>query len=201
MENHPTPYIDSGHNLWSYADRVLCHCPNCDQQSIVAEGRIYCLSCTYQERKSTGKLHGDVLGTPRQWQPHCSTCGYRLLGIRLKAKASGRLPQTKAVNCPACHQQTNVDLQWDIDRHSSGAIDPNFGCKLWLQIPCGGNILWAYNEKHLSDLKSFIGSSFRDGRNRSKYSMVTRLPRWMIIAKNRGVVVRCIEKLEARIDQ
>ena len=201
MENQPTQSIDLGHNLWSYADRVLCYCPKCDRQAIVAEGRIYCLSCTYQERKSAGKLHGDVLGTPQQWCPHCATCGYRLLGIRLKATASNRLPATKAVNCPSCHQQTNVDIKWDLDRHSGGAVDPNFGCTLWLQIPCSGHILWAYNQKHLLDLKSFIGSSFRDGRNRSKYSMVTRLPRWMIIAKNRDVVLRCIEKLEARIDK
>ena len=52
MENQPTPYIDPGYNLWSYANRVLCHCPKCDRQAIVAESRIYCLSCTYQERKS-----------------------------------------------------------------------------------------------------------------------------------------------------
>jgi hypothetical protein len=201
MENHPTPYIDPGHNLWSYTNHVLCHCPKCDCKAIIAESRIYCLSCTYQEWKSDGRLHGDVLGTPRQWSPHCSTCGYKLLGISLKVKASDRLPQTKSVTCPACHQQTDVDLKWDIDRHSSGAIDPNFGCKLWLQISCDGNILWAYNEKHLLDLKSFIGSSFRDGRNRAKYSMVTRLPRWMIIAKNRGVVMNCIEKLEDRINK
>ena len=201
MENQPTPYIDPGYNLWSYANRILCHCPKCDRQAIVAESRIYCLSCTYQERKSAGKLHGDVVGTPQQWCPHCATCGYRLLGIRLKTTASSKLPATKAVPCPSCHQQTNIDIKWDLDRHSGGAVDPVFGYTLWLQIPCSGHILWAYNQKHLLDLKSFIRSSFRDGRNRSKYSMVTRLPRWMIIAKNREVVLRCIEKLEARIDK
>jgi hypothetical protein len=197
MEHNSDRYINFGENLWSYADRVLCHCPKCDRQAIVAEGRICCLSCTYQEQKSEGKLHGNVLGTPRSWSPHCSTCGYRLLGIRLKAQAiSSQLPQTKSVTCPACKQQTDIDLQWNIDRHSSNAIDPNFGCELWLQISCCGSILWAYNERHLSDLKSYIGSSLRDGQHRRKWSMVTRLPRWMIIAKNRDAVLKCIDKLE-----
>jgi hypothetical protein len=190
MEHNSDRYINFGENLWSYADRVLCHCPKCDRQAIVAEGRICCLSCTYQ-------LHGNVLGTPRSWSPHCSTCGYRLLGIRLKAQAiSSQLPQTKSVTCPACKQQTDIDLQWNIDRHSSNAIDPNFGCELWLQISCCGSILWAYNERHLSDLKSYIGSSLRDGQHRRKWSMATRLPRWMIIAKNRDAVLKCIDKLE-----
>jgi hypothetical protein len=196
MEHNSDRYINFGENLWSYADRVLCHCPKCDRQAIVAEGRICCLSCTYQEQKSEGKLHGDVLGTAKHWCPHCSTCGYRLLGIRLKAKASGKLPQTKAVLCPSCKQKTDVDIQWNIFRNSNNPIDPIFGFNLWLQIPCCGSILWAYNERHLSDLKSYIGSSLRDGQHRRNWSMVTRLPRWIIIAKNRDAVLKCIEKLE-----
>jgi hypothetical protein len=129
MQHNSDRYINSGESLWCYADRVLCHCPKCERQAIVSKDRIYCLSCTYQEKKYEGKLHGNVLGTPRSWSPHCSTCGYRLLGIRLKAKAIGsQLPKTKSVTCPACKQQTKIDLQWNIDRHSSNAIDPSFGC-------------------------------------------------------------------------
>jgi hypothetical protein len=200
MQHNSDRYINSGESLWCYADRVLCHCPKCERQAIVSKDRIYCLSCTYQEKKYEGKLHGNVLGTPRSWSPHCSTCGYRLFGIRLKAKAIGsQLPKTKSVTCPACKQQTKIDLQWNIDRHSSNAIDPSFGCELWLQIPCCGNILWAYNERHLSDLKSYIGSNLRDGRNRRGGSMISRLPRWMVIAKNRDAVLKCIDKLEDRI--
>jgi hypothetical protein len=196
MEHNSDRYINSGESLWCYDDRVLCHCPKCDRQAIVSQGRIYCLSCTYQENKCEGKLHGNVVGTPRSGRPHCATCGYRLLGIRLKAKAIGNhLPQTKSVTCPACKQQTNIDLQWNIDRHSSNAVDPNFGFELWLQISCCGSILWAYNERHLSDLKSYIGSNLRDGRNRRGGSMISRLPRWMVIAKNRDAVMKCIDKL------
>jgi hypothetical protein len=199
MKHNSDQYINPGANLWSYADRVLCHCPKCDLQAIVAKGRICCLNCTYQEHKSAGKLHGDVLGTAKQWCPHCSTCGYRSLDIRLEAKASDRLPPTKLVICPACKQENNLDLQWSIYQYSSAAIDPSFGCALWLQIPCCGNVLWAYNDRHLSDLKSYIGSNLRDGQNRRKWSMVTRLPRWMIIAKNRDAVLNCIKKLEDRV--
>ena len=197
---HSSVYIVPGKNLRSYADRVLCHCPRCEQKAIISEGRICCLNCTYQQQKSAGKLYGDVIGTAQQWCPHCATCGYRLLEIGLKAKASSNLPKTKLVSCPSCKQENNIDIQWNIYHHSNAATDPIFGCALWLQIPCCGNILWAYNEKHVSDLKSFIGSSLRDGRNRCKWSMVTRLPRWMIVAKNRDAVMKCIEKLETKID-
>jgi hypothetical protein len=116
--------------------------------------------------------------------------------VQVKAKASSNLLQAKSVICPNCHQKTDIDLQWNICHNPNAPVDPTFGCKLWLQIPCCGSILWAYNERHLSDLKSYIESSLRNGRNRGKWGMITRLPRWMIIAKNRGAVLKCIEKLE-----
>ena len=82
-------------------------------------------------------------------------------------------------------------------------VDWFFREPLWLQIPCGSNILWAYNERHLAWLKEFVSAGLRERRQDpetgwSNQGLAGRLPRWLISAKNRERVLKAIGKLEGR---
>jgi hypothetical protein len=59
----------------------------------------------------------------------------------------------------------------------------------------------AYNEAHLQDLKAYIGASHRERRPDGwKWSMVTRLPKWVKSAKNRDALLKSIERMEAKLE-
>lgn len=68
---------------------------------------------------------------------------------------------------------------------------------LWLRAPCCGDVLWAYNWRHLAYLKDLIGrklrrtSSFRPDPK----SLARKMPKWITAAKNRDAVLRAIERI------
>lgn len=88
-------------------------------------------------------------------------------------------------------------------RHSSVVIgtwvDPYLRIPLWLQSECCGEILWAYNRRHLSFLKEFVGSKLRDIGELGRPNLGNKLPKWMLLAKNRDEVLKEIDRLMSRI--
>ncbi len=74
-----------------------------------------------------------------------------------------------------------------------------FGRPLLLQAPCYGNVLWAWNVRHLELVAAIVGAPLRErergASNVFNGSLLTKLPRWMKAAKNREAVLACIEKL------
>ncbi|WLD93783.1 hypothetical protein [Alkalihalobacillus sp. AL-G] len=76
-----------------------------------------------------------------------------------------------------------------------GAFDWYFGFPLYLQIPCCGHTLWAYNHEHLQYLRNYVEAELRE--NGAYYlSVESKLPFWMKAAKNRETVLKAIQKLE-----
>jgi hypothetical protein len=79
--------------------------------------------------------------------------------------------------------------------------DPWFGLPLWLQAPCCGELLWAFNERHLDLLERFVAATVREkpaimpGR---AGSIISKLPAWVKDAHNREAVLRAIAQLRDR---
>jgi len=80
---------------------------------------------------------------------------------------------------------------------------------LWLRASCcGGELLWAANEEHLTYLESYIGASLRErpeavispmGRRWVGKGLSWQLPDWMKSAKHREEVVAVLAKLRATL--
>jgi len=74
-----------------------------------------------------------------------------------------------------------------------------FGAGLWLETECcGGRRLWALNERHLSYLGAFVGSTDRSREFPSppgNRQLADKLPKWMIEAKHRDEVLRALDRL------
>ena len=86
-----------------------------------------------------------------------------------------------------------------------GPYDWYFRLPLWLQTPCCGEILWAFNEEHLSFLERCITATQRikfhaEGQLRNG-TMASRLPIWMKRAKNRDAVIKGIEQLKVLLEE
>ena len=84
-------------------------------------------------------------------------------------------------------------------------VDWVFGYDLWLQTACCGKTLWAYNYKHLSFLESYVSAEHRVGltdeeateKGALNSTLASSLPSWMISSKNRGDVLKSIQKIRA----
>lgn len=128
--------------------------------------------------------------------------------------------------CPRCERQAIVravpaELGWQarmVCRHCGfnkdeamrGCTlgedrDPYFSNPLWLQERCCGEVLWAYNERHLRYLEAFVRAKIRQravsrtptgARNQT---LVSRLPGWIKRASHRAEILSCIERLKARL--
>jgi hypothetical protein len=132
-------------------------------------------------------VHASTESTPARLL--CTACGLqrewvcRKKGVRVSGKASA----------------------WEEGAYVlGGPADPYFHHPLWLQAPCCGHTLWAYNRRHLAFLRAYVAATDRrraerddkDSRNRL---LESRLPRWMKAAKNRDAVVRGLAALEEKL--
>jgi hypothetical protein len=106
------------------------------------------------------------------------------------------------VKCPHCGACAQVDLILSLQ----GVIKHNLTCQtcniskeigyfnypsLWLQAPCCGNTLWAYNLKHLEFIEMFVKARLREYKSDpgetlgwSNRSLVLRLPQWLKSCRN-----------------
>ncbi|MFG2495599.1 hypothetical protein ACGFSD_31815 [Streptomyces caniferus] len=76
-----------------------------------------------------------------------------------------------------------------------GTEDPFFRQPLWLQTRCAGQILWAYNEDHVTELSDYVGATMREHGASPTRAMIPRLPRWMKSSAHRSDVLAGLETL------
>ncbi len=74
---------------------------------------------------------------------------------------------------------------------------------LFYTIETSQGILYAYNDKHLDFLESFISAQLRSREVRdeggwSNKSQISRLPKWVKLAKNRDLIINEIKKVRSR---
>ena len=97
----------------------------------------------------------------------------------------------------------------DASRYPAGAVgigapvDWYFHLPLWLQAPCRGHTLWAYNARHLRFLRDLVSADLRERERDPRLgwrngSLASRLPAWMLDGAHRDDVVRVIDALLAR---
>ncbi len=140
----------------------------------------------------------------------CPACS----GRALVTASVGRRPPR--LTCPGCGRAQDWKASaygvlfsrpasgWPEGQFALGdAADAYFHLPLWLQSPCLGHTLWAFNERHLAFLREYVAATDRRVvRRRSEEPLNTllasRLPRWIQLAKNRRVLLHAISKLEAR---
>ena len=66
---------------------------------------------------------------------------------------------------------------------------------LFLQIPCCGRNLWAFNEKHLGFIEDYASAQIRERIGSANASLASRLPQWIKSAENRGTVLKAVRTL------
>jgi hypothetical protein len=128
--------------------------------------------------------------------PKCTMCA-QISSVEFE---DGRASETR-VSCSACHYVS----AWAGSRavqYQFGQLDGLFGLSLWLQIPCCGQILWAYNARHLSFLEQYVAAKLRSRNVESgcsNRSLTSRLPVWIKSRKHRPEILKAIAILKAKL--
>jgi hypothetical protein len=79
-----------------------------------------------------------------------------------------------------------------------GPNEPFFSRPLWLQTPCCGHTLWAYNSQHLDTLQFYLAAGLREHIGPTM-GMLGRLPAWIKKASHRSELLQAIERLRDQL--
>ncbi|MEX1229161.1 MAG: hypothetical protein WEB58_02900 [Planctomycetaceae bacterium] len=128
--------------------------------------------------------------------PRCDSCA----DVKRIETDPERHPWQARFCCPQCASVRTGTLRGWSDREP---FDWVFGYSLWLQTPCCGHVLWAYNRDHVDFLESYVKADHRIGLNDQQAAelgirnstLASTLPAWMISAKNRASVLKSIRAL------
>jgi hypothetical protein len=132
---------------------------------------------------------------------------------------SERLPRTPGVvraTCLHCGYHRERSTTGDGRPRDRPAPVPGMVCEqvhglaLWLQTPCCGHTLWAFNEEHLGFVRDFVAADLReralrpgwDGELRIEKhhgNLPATLPTWIKLAKHRREVLAAADGLAATL--
>jgi len=101
-----------------------------------------------------------------------------------------------AFTCDGCGATTTTSYRVHPVTVPHALVDNCFGLPLWLQTPCAGHTLWAFNARHLAYLKQFLQAELRERRATTNASVISRLPAWVKEAKHRDTALRAVQRLE-----
>ncbi|MFI8789628.1 hypothetical protein [Streptomyces sp. NPDC055105] len=121
--------------------------------------------------------------------------------------ADGSVPSVFArrrLVCRACGLSRDAaGGEFRLFRGRGEATDPHFGLPLWLQAETRHGWVWAYNPEHLELLRQFVRAPMRErapwDAQVKKMTVVARLPTWIKSAKNRGEVLRAIDRIRSSL--
>jgi hypothetical protein len=172
----PVRFHDPGDRLEDFLDEVLVRCPRCGAQArvtAVPDPTPDPATGTVRPKKVVGPL-------PARTGPfadHRLVCGACAL-VRTWPPAGAKRAYV-----------TGTD------------VDPWFREPLWLRTEVVGEVLWAYNRRHLDVLEAYIRATLRshDRTPGMIHTMVNHLPGWMKAAGHREPLLGAIARLRATL--
>ncbi|SFK38085.1 hypothetical protein SAMN04487938_0545 [Lysobacter sp. cf310] len=210
----PERHRNAGLSLWSFAERVEVRCARCDRPGVVhaswAErrwtARYVCAHCGLDARSERDDWLGRILLRGRR---PCGYCGHQWLQVceqRDFERGSSTVPDLRltagfgsiARTCPICAHSSMVEVSAH-RLHNADGHDPHFGLPLRLIEATRAGPLWVYNRTHLEELRGYVGAQQRERRGLYGRSMISRLPTWIKLARNRQYVLRMLDRLETRL--
>lgn len=153
----------------SYMDEFIVECPQCGKEASVKvdrprwldSGKLVCNNCMYSETGDNLIRYKSIV------KRNCDNCG-KTFETTLPNKKEKVDEMTIA--CPHCGTTRNYKPKHEEYRigydNKGQASDPIFNLPLWFQADVRGNLFWAYNRDHLSEIKAYVTSKLREGRQR-----------------------------------
>ena len=200
-------HVDPGKWLTSFSDEVLVTCSRCESPGRVDAtwapyrwtGTFNCARCELSLRTDARNWVGPVV---LQGRRACGHCGHKWLKVSDELERfPAVVPSEKAARCSECGHESPVVVE--LVRVSIGdrAIDPHFGLPLLLEVSTRHGPVWAYNARHLGELRSYVGATLRSRRGTANASIFSRMPLWMKVAKHRDEMLKAFSRLQQIVER
>lgn len=88
-----------------------------------------------------------------------------------------------------------------VESRNGAPVEQLTGLPLWLQTPCAGQVLWAWNAWHLDFIERYVSAGLRERTPNINTSLASSLPRWIKSATNRDEVLKGVRRLRERLAQ
>lgn len=185
-----------------FSEKIWVKCPDCENVGLIeTELGKYTIPFPH-DHKSTFNCSqcGLRKEMDEKWYGYCQgfvgrSCGFCGSQINYTTEPTKTPYESVAIKCQSCHREKDYSLKWYRYKEEK-PTDPYFGLELCLQTDIKGKIIWFYNIDHLKYLKDYIASKLREDDGRHKYSLITNLPQWIKLAKNRNLILKKIDRLE-----
>lgn len=188
--------------LYDLMDMFSVHCPKCDSKAEIKipqyfdykNGVLKCPACHFSEKVT------DLTRFKPSGKAKCHQC-LEFLDLSV-IEGYKRIPTYVNVTCSSCQIINRVRENWEsyiLKYNEAGIIDPAFGLPLWYQESVKGNIIWAYNLRHLTEIKNYVQAMLRERTTgKFKMTMVEKLPDFINLAKNRIDVLKALDRMEKK---
>lgn len=214
LEEQPAPPIrtrDPGVPADGYLGPVWVHCPRCNGPARETYRAMSCHSCGFSELANPRPRRRPPRGTLTLLSDrhNCRNraCRARLPGTGTAVRGSDPEWPTALVTCLSCgttaeHGAYPAGLRkearpqrvfWHFDGRDIHG--------LYLTRRVGRHELYVFNRRHLDLLDAWIGTDLRERSELGAKTMLTRLPRWMILASNRASLVAALADIRAEMDR
>ncbi|SRR5258708_6437019 len=178
-------FRDDGRSLATFGDTFLVVCPRCGRCAHVLP-----LDHARLEHRDPRRVSCLHCGYARTWPPERTARPRNQWGKEQRLGTERRQVSTRMFE---------PSPRYAAHRASAGPSDWYFRLPLYLQTECAGRRLWAYNVEHLNALEAFVAAPLREASPTHPWSLVSRLPQWMILAENREAVLKGIKRLRAKL--
>ena len=198
MESHNHRYTETATTKYSYRNEYQVECPKCGSLASIkfpspyfySGGQLSCSNCNHFMRASELIRYNAVINR------YCDNRGKYLEKTLSSSKAK---VDKITIPCPHCGITRTFHPKHEkvlMNYNSRGDIcDPVFNLPLWFQINVKGKLLWAYNRKHLNDIRMYVFAKLRERTTPHFTTMVEMLPNFIKIAKNREDILKAINRL------
>ena len=182
----------------SYMSEFVVECPKCHKDAIVtsdspwhlSNGKLTCHNCSFKQEES------NIIRYSAEVRRNCDNCGKLFHSIIPPSKA--KIEQI-SIKCPNCKKTREYKPRYTIVKefypNTGRRSDPIFNLTLWYQAPFKKDVLWAFNKKHLMEIKAYVESKLRERQTTTHTTMVERLPSFITSSKNRTAILKTIDKL------
>lgn len=124
----------------------------------------------------------------------CPACKAKAIAIANREKDEARL------SCLLCGYNKAVSTRLSEKENLLMAAHGYFHAQLWLEAPFrAGQLVWAYNEIHLTYLEQYISAGLREHYDRTHFTLLEKLPRFYHEAKNREGLLKLIKELREKV--
>ncbi|MBW1655886.1 hypothetical protein [Flavobacterium quisquiliarum] len=195
-------FQDENKWLGHFYNEIFVKCPKCESKGVLKEiprncecGK--CTTMTFECKSCFHKIDEPVYQYKALGKHYCSNCYEK---FDYESQIFKERPEMYQVKCPHCSFNEEIKpaiLRTRKEPQKDGLVrEPWHNLQLWFQKEVRGNVFWVYNQEHLVYLEKYIKADLRERNNNGSGNgtMVSRLPKFIKEAKNRGKLLKILEK-------